>query len=121
VRHGCVEVVQDPELSKNDRPLWGVRLLTGGRQLPKEKLERAIVGALQGELHYDDIAIGISAVCSSRWTQFAPGSRRMYKAQTISAKSTAPPLGVRILQVCRSAHKRSRARENTVDLYRGSR
>jgi hypothetical protein len=62
-----VETVQDPELSKDDRPLRvavealdlavfefehvaarGVHLLTRGRQLAKGKLQRAIVGALQG-------------------------------------------------------------------------
>jgi hypothetical protein len=62
-----VEVVQDPELSKDDRPLWvaveafdlavfefehvaarGVHFLTRGRQLAKGKLQRAIVGTLQG-------------------------------------------------------------------------
>lgn len=44
-----------------------------------------------------------------------------HDALEIPAKSTAPPLGVRILQACRSAHRRSRARENTFDSYRGSR
>src|SRR6516164_7549193 len=76
-----VEVVQDAELSKDDRPLWVaveafdlavfefehvatrcVHLLTSGRQFAKGKLERATVGALQGQLHHDDIAIGIHAI-----------------------------------------------------------
>src|ERR1700692_3793859 len=70
-----VEVVQAPELSNNAGPLWlaveafdltsfefedvaarGVHLPTRGRQLSKGKLQRAIVGALQGQLHHDDIA-----------------------------------------------------------------
>src|SRR5467141_2601061 len=81
VTQSGVEVVQDPELSKDDRPLWvaveafdlavfefehvaarGVHLLTRGRQLAKGKLQRAIVGALQGQLHDDDIAVGIDAI-----------------------------------------------------------
>jgi hypothetical protein len=76
-----VEVVQDPELSKDDRPLWVsveafdlavfefehvaarcVHLLTCGRQLAKGKLQRAIVGALQSQLHHNDIAIDIDAM-----------------------------------------------------------
>ena len=75
-----VEILQDPELSKDDRPFWiaveafdlavfefeyvaarGVHLLTRGRQLAKGKLQRAIVGALQRQLHHDDIAIDIDA------------------------------------------------------------
>jgi len=67
VSQSCVQVVQDPELSKDDRPLWvaveafdlavfefehvaarGVHSLTRGRQLAKGKLQRAIVGTLQG-------------------------------------------------------------------------
>ena len=78
VTQSGVEVVQDPELSKDDRPLWvaveafdlavfefehvaagGVHFLTRGRQLAKGKLQRAIMGALQGQLHPDDIAIVI--------------------------------------------------------------
>ena len=62
-----VEVVQDPELSKDDRPFWvaveafdfavfeyehvaarGVHLLARGGQLAKGKLQRAIVRTLQG-------------------------------------------------------------------------
>src|SRR6266436_823445 len=81
VTQSGVEVVQDPELSKDDRPLWvaveafdlavfefeevaarRVHLLTCGRQLPKGKLERAMVGALQGQLHHDDIAIGMYVI-----------------------------------------------------------
>ena len=81
VTQSSVEVVQDPELSKDDRPLWVaveafdlaafefehvaarcVHLLTCGRQLAKGKLQRAIVGALQGQLHHDDIAIDIDAI-----------------------------------------------------------
>src|SRR5882724_7324980 len=81
VTQSGVEVVQDPELSKDDRPLWvaveafdlavfefehvaarGVHLLARGRQLAKGKLQRAIVGALQGQLHDDDIAVGIDAI-----------------------------------------------------------
>jgi hypothetical protein len=73
VTQSGVEVVQDPELSKDDRPLWVaveafdlaafefehvaarcVHLLTRGRQLAKGKLQRAIVGALQSQLHHDD-------------------------------------------------------------------
>src|ERR1700674_2034875 len=81
VTQSGVEVVQDPELSKDDRPLWiaveafdlavfefehvaarGVHLLSRGRQLAKGKLQRAIVGALQGQLHHDDIAIDIDLI-----------------------------------------------------------
>jgi len=81
VTQSGVEVVQDPELSKDDRPLWvavealdlavfdyehvaarGVHLLTRGRKLAKGKLQRAIVGALQGQLHHDDIAIDIDVI-----------------------------------------------------------
>ena len=67
VTQSGVEVVQDPELSKDDRPLWvaveafdlavfefehvaarGVHFLTRGRQLAEGKLQWAIVGTLQG-------------------------------------------------------------------------
>ena len=70
VTQSSIEVVQDPELSKDDRPLWVaveafdlavfefehvaarcVHLLTRGRELAKGKLQRAIVGALQSQLH----------------------------------------------------------------------
>ena len=80
-----VEVVQDPELSKDDRTLWVaveafdlatfefehvaarcVHFLTRGGQLAKGKLQRAIVGALQRQLHHDDIAIDIDAIQPSR-------------------------------------------------------
>src|SRR5580704_17304684 len=81
VTQSGVEVVQDPELSKDDRPLRiaveafdlavfeyehvaarSVHLLTRGTQLAKGKLQRAIVGALQGQLHHDDIAVGIDVI-----------------------------------------------------------
>src|SRR4029077_2742843 len=80
VTQSSVEVVQDPELSKDDRPLWVaveafdlaafefehvaarcVHFPTRSRQLTKGKLQRAIVGALQGNLHHDDIAVDIDA------------------------------------------------------------
>src|ERR1700719_167508 len=76
-----VEVIQDPKLSKDDRPLRVaieafdlavfefehvaarcVHFLTRGGQLAKRKLQRAIVGTLQGQLHHDDIAVGIDAI-----------------------------------------------------------
>jgi hypothetical protein len=40
----------------------GVYLLTCGRQLAKGKLQPAIVSALQGQLHHDDIAIDIDVI-----------------------------------------------------------
>src|SRR6266403_2253873 len=67
VTQSSVEVVQDPELSKDDRRLWvaieafdlavfefenvaarGVHFLARSTQLAKGKLQRAIVGTLQG-------------------------------------------------------------------------
>ena len=76
-----VEVIQDPKLGKDDRSLWiaveafdlavfefehvaarCVHFLTRGRQLAKGKLQGAIVGALKGQLHHDDIAIDINAI-----------------------------------------------------------
>src|SRR6202047_3102620 len=75
VTQSSIEVVQDPELSKDDRPLWvaveafdlavfefehvaagaSICLPVAGSS-PKGKLQRAIVGALEGQLHHDDIA-----------------------------------------------------------------
>src|ERR1700692_1524766 len=81
VTQSGVEVVQDPELSKDDRPLWvaikafdlavfdfehvaarGVHFLTRGGQLAEGKLQRAIVGALQGQLHYDNVVVGVDPI-----------------------------------------------------------
>jgi hypothetical protein len=37
-------------------------LLSRGRQLTEGKLQRAIVRALQSELHYDHVAVGIDPI-----------------------------------------------------------
>ena len=39
-----------------------IHLLTRGGQLAKGKLHRAIVGALQSQLHHDHISVGIDAI-----------------------------------------------------------
>ena len=103
VTQSGVEVVQDPKLSKDDRPLWVaieafdlavfefehvaarcVYLLTRGWQLAKGKLQWAVVVALQGQLHYNDITIDIDAMLLAMHV----GKRRAVVAERVGEGAT---------------------------------